>query len=492
MVIAVAPEPSNIPQASQHARVSPNPPLRSMIRVFNHYFHTWTLRRMSFDFGLALLALAAVMVVQSSNLVDLAGLVPMAGPQVISLAAGMFVINTASGLYQRAADRSLAESCLRALLALGLALALTYQVFALLPLSLANTAAVRVSAMLVITMVIVRRVFVAHWSGEGRAGSRVLVFGTGPAAQMVGTTLKSADPLARIVGYFPGPNEKQCAVPGGECLGTTRSLTETARQLGVDEIVVALTERRSGSMPLRELLDCKLAGVRVYDITTYFERMLGQIRIDYVNAGWLIFGDGFNQGLVRTTVKRIFDIACSAILIAVSAPIMLVAALAIKLESRGPVFYRQERVGLNSRPFLVTKFRSMRTDAEKDGKPVWAAAQDSRVTRVGQFIRRTRIDELPQLFNVLKGDMSLVGPRPERPYFVEQLTQEIPYYAVRHSIKPGLTGWAQVKYQYGSTVEDSAEKLQYDLYYVKNHSLVLDCVILVETVGVVLTGKGAR
>ena len=245
-------------------------------------------------------------------------------------------------------------------------------------------------------------------------------------------------------------------------------------------------------MPLRELLDCKLAGVRVFDITTYFERMLGQIRIDFVNAGWLIFGDGFNQGFYRTAVKRVFDILCSVVLILLAAPIMVVTAIAIKLESQGPVFYRQDRVGANNKTFKVSKFRSMGTDAEKDGKPRWAAAQDDRVTRVGLIIRRLRVDELPQLFNVLTGDMSLVGPRPERPFFVEQLTNEIPYYAVRHSIKPGVTGWAQVRYQYGSTIEDAQEKLQYDLYYVKNHSLFLDCVILFETVGVVLTGKGAR
>jgi sugar transferase (PEP-CTERM system associated) len=460
-----------------------------MIRVFNHYLHAWTLRRILFDVGLALLALAAVMMVQGAGTHAAA---PMAGLQVLGLAAGMFVINSASGLYQRASQRSLTESCLRAALALVLALALTHQVFKLLPLDFDNSAAVRVSAMLVISMVIVRRVFVGHWTGQSRASNRVLIFGTGPAAQMVGNTLRSADPLAKIVGYFPCPNEKQGVVPYNERLGGQRSLTETARQLGVDEIVVALTERRSGSMPMRDLLDCKLAGIRVFDITTYFERMLGQIRIDYVNAGWLIFGDGFNQGWYRTAVKRAFDIGCSLILILVSLPAMIVTAIAIKLESRGPVFYRQERVGQNSRVFKVTKFRSMRTDAEKDGKPVWATAQDSRVTRIGNIIRKTRIDELPQLFNVLKGEMSLVGPRPERPYFVEQLTQEIPYYAVRHSIKPGVTGWAQVKYQYGSTVEDSAEKLQYDLYYVKNHSLFLDIVVLFETVGVVLTGKGAR
>jgi exopolysaccharide biosynthesis polyprenyl glycosylphosphotransferase len=171
---------------------------------------------------------------------------------------------------------------------------------------------------------------------------------------------------------------------------------------------------------------------------------------------------------------------------------MLITALLIKAESKGPVFYRQERVGLNGSTFMVTKFRSMRTDAEKDGRPQWAQANDSRVTRVGGVIRRVRIDELPQLFNVLKGEMSLVGPRPERPFFVQELTQQIPFYAVRHSVKPGVTGWAQVRYHYGATVEDSQEKLQYDLYYVKNHTLFLDLVVLMETVGVVLTGKGAR
>ncbi|MFY7975234.1 MAG: exopolysaccharide biosynthesis polyprenyl glycosylphosphotransferase, partial [Rubrivivax sp.] len=211
-----------------------------------------------------------------------------------------------------------------------------------------------------------------------------------------------------------------------------------------------------------------------------------------LNASWLIFGDGFNQGALRTFVKRVFDIFCALLLTLVSAPIMVITAFAIKLESRGPVFYRQERVGLEGKPFMVTKFRSMRTDAEKDGKPRWATQNDDRVTRIGHIIRRLRIDELPQLFNVLNGEMSLVGPRPERPFFVEQLTQEIPFYAVRHSVKPGVTGWAQVRYHYGSTVEDSQEKLQYDLYYVKNHTLFLDLVVLFETVGVVLTGKGAR
>jgi len=262
--------------------------------------------------------------------------------------------------------------------------------------------------------------------------------------------------------------------------------------LRADEIVVALSERRGGSMPLRELLDCKLQGVRVLDLASHFEQTLGQIRLDSLYAGWLIFGDGFRQGFVRTSVKRFFDIVCASILITLALPVMAITAILIVVEDGFPLLYRQERVGLGGRLFNVIKFRSMRRDAEKDGKPIWAQAKDSRVTRVGQIIRKLRIDELPQLFSVLKGDMSLVGPRPERPFFVDQLTKEIPFYAVRHSVKPGVTGWAQVRYHYGATVEDSAEKLQYDLYYVKNHSLFLDIVILFETIGVVLTGKGAQ
>lgn len=460
-----------------------------MVRLFNHYFHTWTVQRIAFDFLLTLLALAGVVLVQADNVVRA---LPSAGPQVLALAAGLFMINGLSGLYQRVQQWSFIESTLRTAVALALAVLLTYQIFSLLPVGFGDSVAIRTSAMLVIAALILRRVVMGYWATQSRAGSRVLVFGAGPAAQMVGATLRAADPLATIVGYYPGPNEKQSAVAEAERLPTDQSLIQSARRLGVDEIIVALTERRAGSMPLRELLDCKLSGVRVFDLTTYFERMLGQIRIDFVNAGWLIFGDGFNQGFYRTAVKRAFDIFFSGLLILLASPIMVLAAIAVVLESKGPVFYKQERVGANNRVFKVVKFRSMRTDAEKDGKPRWATKNDSRVTRVGQFIRKTRIDELPQLFNVLGGDMSLVGPRPERPFFVEQLTNEIPYYAVRHSLKPGVTGWAQVRYQYGSSVEDSQEKLQYDLYYVKNHSLLLDLVILFETVGVVVTGKGAQ
>ena len=270
------------------------------------------------------------------------------------------------------------------------------------------------------------------------------------------------------------------------------NLMDVARKLRVDEVIVAVRERRGGVLSLRELLDCKLAGLRIRDLSSFFECVQGQIRLDSLRASWLIYGDGFRQGWLRTFVKRCFDLVVALLLLLVFMPIMIVTAVLILLEDGAPIFYAQERVGLGGRVFRVVKFRSMRRDAERDGKPRWASANDDRVTRIGKVIRKLRIDELPQLFNVLRGDMSLVGPRPERPFFVEQLTEQIPFYAVRHCVKPGVTGWAQVRYQYGASVDDAAEKLQYDLYYVKNHTLVLDTLVLFETVRVVLTGEGAH
>lgn len=461
-----------------------------MVRIFNHYLHRRTLLQVFFDVGLIIIALLAVVVSQGGA--NAGQIIPFAASHGLSLAGCMFVINSATGFYQHVHNRSLTESCARGLLALLIALPLAYGIFSLLPTDAGHRELLTFAAMGAVAAVLAHRVYAAHSSIQAQAKTKVLIFGSGEAAKTVGMTLKAADPHVHIVGYFAGPNESQVEVARAELIAPQGSLTETALRLGVDEIVVALSERRGGSMPMRELLDCKLYGIKVVDIATYFEKTLAQIKISHVNAGWLIFGDGFNQGVMRTAVKRVFDIVFSSLILLLTLPLMLITALAVKLESRGPVFYRQERVGLNGRPFEVIKFRSMRTDAEKDGKPRWASKNDDRVTRVGRFIRRVRIDELPQLMNVLKGEMSLVGPRPERQYFVDDLVAKIPYFAVRHSVKPGVTGWAQVRYEYGSTVEDSVEKLQYDLYYVKNHTLFLDLLIMLETVAVVLTGKGAR
>ncbi len=458
-----------------------------MIKVFNHYLHRRTLQQMALDFGILVLAVVAELLWRGTSPTDA---VPMLG-YTATLAVGALVINAGMGFYQRVHSRSINQSWARAVLALVLAVPVVYAVFGLMPPRPEGRQSLVVAALLGLAVVVVHRVFASHSAPQSMLRHRVLVFGTGPRAALVGRTLKKDDPHVDVVGYYASPNEVEAEVSAWGILSKSKSLTDTALELEVDEIVVALVERRGGSMPLRELLDCKLHGVRVVDIATHFEKTKGQIRLDSVSAGWLVFGDGFSQGGLRTIVKRLFDIVCAIILLVLAAPIMLVTALLIKLESKGPIFYKQERVGFNGRLFNVIKFRSMRTDAEKDG-PQWAAVKDNRVTRMGTFIRKVRIDELPQLFCVLKGDMSLVGPRPERPFFVDQLTREIPYYAVRQSVKPGLTGWAQVRYHYGATLEDSAEKLQYDLYYVKNHSLFLDLVILFETVGVVLMAKGAR
>ncbi len=458
-----------------------------MIRIFNHYLHRQTLLQAFFDLGLILFAVVAVVMAQGGG-----HLLSFAASQGLSLAGGMFVINTATGFYQHAHNRSVTESCARALLGMMFGLPLAYVIFSLLPSDAAHRELITQVAMASVAMVMVHRVYAAHVGPQSRLRSRILIFGSGHAAKAVGATLRAADPHAHVVGYVAGPNEEHPEVSREQLIESRGTLTETARALGVDEIVIAITERRGGSMPMRELLDCKLNGVRVVDIATYFEKTLAQIKISHVNAGWLIFGDGFNQGWLRSFVKRAFDIFSALFILALTWPIMLVAVLVIKLESPGRALYLQERVGQNGKVFKVIKFRSMCSDAEKDGKPRWASQNDSRVTRVGRFIRKVRIDELPQLFNVLWGDMSLVGPRPERQYFVNELVSQIPFYAVRHSVKPGVTGWAQVRYEYGSTIEDSVEKLQYDLYYVKNHTLFLDLLIMLETVAVVLTGKGAR
>ncbi|MEN3365121.1 MAG: hypothetical protein V7606_2395, partial [Burkholderiales bacterium] len=250
--------------------------------------------------------------------------------------------------------------------------------------------------------------------------------------------------------------------------------------------------RRGGGFPIQQLLECKSNGIKVTDSAAFFEREACQIRVDSIQPSWLVFGNGFDQSARRIVVKRAFDLVASIALCIVTLPIMALTTLLIFLEDKGPIFYQQERVGKGGRLYKVLKFRSMQCNAEQSGQPQWAAKNDPRTTRVGAIIRKVRIDELPQILNVLKGEMSFVGPRPERPYFVKQLSETVSFYDIRHTIKPGITGMAQVRYQYGASVEDSVQKLQYDLYYVKNNSLYLDLLILLDTVQVVLLGKGAR
>lgn len=305
-----------------------------------------------------------------------------------------------------------------------------------------------------------------------------------------------------IVGYIPVGASDRHASAGQEVVALSapmldpgvlddcESFMQFVGEKDIDEIVVASKERRG--LPLSGLLEARFSGIPVTDFSGFLERQTGQLDIDNLDQSWLIFSHGFRSNWQWKLVKRGFDILVSSVLLLVTLPITLLAALAIKLDGPGPIFYRQERVGLNGRIVRIVKFRSMRTDAEKDGVARWAQANDSRVTRVGQFLRKTRIDEIPQTYNVLNGDMSLVGPRPERPVFVEDLSNKFPYYGDRHRVKPGITGWAQINYPYGASDEDAKAKLAYDLYYVKNWDLFLDVVILFQTVRVVFWGEGAR
>ncbi len=324
---------------------------------------------------------------------------------------------------------------------------------------------------------------------------KVLVYGSGEAAASIRKRLRRRVDRRgfSIIGYVKSNTDRGIEVEPGLVVEPAGSLLDYCNEHDVDEIVVALDEKRNGT-PLDELLGCKLSGVDVIDILGFFEREQGKIPLDIMRPDWLIYSDGFAKSTFKSVAKRVFDIVASFLILLITWPFMLFAFLAIKLEDGwdSPVLYEQERVGLLGQSFSVLKFRSMTVNAEKDGVAQWATKNDSRVTRVGAFMRMTRIDELPQIVNVLIGDMSFVGPRPERPQFVEELGGQIPFYHERHAVKPGITGWAQVCYPYGSSMKDSVQKQEFDLYYIKNHTIFLDILILCQTAEVVLFGKGAR
>ncbi len=402
-------------------------------------------------------------------------------------------LNGAFGLYRRAQKLSAGAYFLRIVLAPAIGIPLAFLVAHWMPgIDVLRDNWITAIVLALFGLLLVRHVIVLPLVSH-LMPHRVLVLGTGPEARLVEASLTSTNPLGlRLVGFYPLEKSQENVVSPGRVVARGGSLDDMVRQLGIDEIIVAVRQQRGGVLPLRALLECRLNGVQVTDLERYFERVHGQVPIESLKISWLIYGHGFRQSVFRNIVKRCFDLIVAAALIVVTAPIALLAGLLIALEGGGAVVYRQERVGHRGRTFTVFKFRSMARDAEVDGRAAWATSNDPRVTRIGKWLRRTRIDELPQLINVLKGEMSFVGPRPERPEFVAMLTEQIPFYAVRHSVKPGLTGWAQVRYSYGATVEQSIRKLEYDLYYVKNHTLMLDLVVLLETVRVVLLGEGAR
>ena len=339
-----------------------------------------------------------------------------------------------------------------------------------------------------------RMIFNRFLDNENTVREQILVVGTGQTAAMINRVLRrKADRRSfSIVGYvrYDGAEPK---VNCKEVILHDRPLLDIARQHNIEQIVVAMDDARQ-QFPMHELLDCKLSGIAVTDLQSFFEMQAGKVVVSLLRPSWLVFSDGFAINEFTARLKRVFDLLVSALVLVFALPFMALAVILLLLESRfkSPVLYAQTRVGENGQPFKIYKFRSMIENAEQDGNAVWASVDDSRITTIGSLLRKTRIDELPQLFNVLKGDMSFVGPRPERPEFVSTLKEEIPYYAERHRVKPGITGWAQICYPYGSTVKDAIEKLQYDLYYIKNLSLFLDLLIIMQTLQVVLWGKGGR
>lgn len=414
-------------------------------------------------------------------------------PKAITFSLVMLGLMTAGGLYDLESHGGMRDLLTRMGLSFGLGLVAMSLLFYFFPVLLLGRGAFLISFGLALTGILTSRLLFNRWARVGVLKTRTLVLGTGSRAAHVETILaqRGAASNIQVIGYLPMEGSHHF-IDHSRILDTDEPLPALVARLQIDQIILAIRDRRDGGMPVNALLECKMRGVQIMELSNFFERENGHLQIDSMNASWLILAEGFHQGMLRDTVKRLFDLVISIAMLVCTLPVMAVTALLVKLESPGTILYRQERVGQDGKPFTILKFRSMCKNAEQDGKPRWASQNDSRITLVGRCIRRTRIDELPQIFNVFFGDMSFVGPRPERPYFVDDLSREIPYYGVRHTVKPGITGWAQVRYAYGSSIDDALNKLQYDLYYVKNHSLFLDLMILFQTVQVVLWGKGAR
>ena len=409
------------------------------------------------------------------------------------LVAGVFLASLfALGLYQLRHRTGFTGVLVRLLLALLLAQAALALIFYVAPATFVGRGVtVLVGGFAFVGLALTRYLFL-RLVDEEIFKRRVLVWGAGSRAAFIARRLRRRTDQRgfRLVGYVRAPGDGE-QVADAQPAGRPGDLLRLALRQRVEEIVVAMDDRRAG-FPAAELLQCRLRGIQVSDIVTFLERESGRVSIDLMHPSWLIFSNGFRCDFFRLASKRCFDVVVSLGMLALTLPIALLTSAAIWLEDRGPVLYRQQRTGQNGRRFQMLKFRSMRVDAERDGEVRWAAPNDPRVTRVGAVIRKLRIDELPQLWNVLVGHMSFVGPRPERPQFVEQLAQAIPFYPERHFVKPGITGWAQVRYNYGASAKDAREKLEYDLYYVKHHTLAFDLMVLLQTVEIVLFRIGAR
>ena len=462
-----------------------------MFRLFKHYVPYAVLFLALIDLALLLLAAEAAWVVRARQINM--GIDPIAVRfwPLVNFALALQLAMIAVGVYGTDAFHSLRFAAARLLVAICLGVIFLSVIYFMLPgYTLWRSNSLYAMAFAFVLLVGVR-LLLGQMLGTEAFKRRVLVMGAGQRAARLGRLGAERATSFSVVGHI---DMGDCEPVVGTAVprAAIENLADYAANLGANEVVLALEERRK-AMPVADLLHIRTLGVHVNEISTFLERETGRVDLRSINPSWLIFSDGFSSGRrLSSLAKRVFDIVVAAVLLLLTLPVIMLTAVAIKLESRGPIFYKQERVGKNGRIFNVIKFRSMRTDAEADGKPMWAASNDERVTRVGRIIRKLRIDEVPQFWNILKGEMNFVGPRPERPHFVTQLATEISYYEHRHLVAPGLTGWAQIKYPYGASVNDAIQKLQYDLYYIKNQSLTLDLVIVFETVKTVLFGRGGR
>jgi sugar transferase (PEP-CTERM system associated) len=467
------------------------------IRIFGHYVSLPLLLLMVAE---AMMHVGAVYLAGTLRFLDLhfevlsnAGTSDWLLPRAALYSAVMLSVMTAFGLYGSAMHKIDREYHVRFLASFPAGALVMIITFYVIPASFLGRGILALSFFFSLVFTALARVVFFRVVGNETLKRRILVLGSGSRAAEVEALLSRLETRAgfHLVGFVlcgdeqPGRDKSKLL---GDCSGL-RSLVEQHR---IDEIVVGVRDRRNGYFPTSKLLECKLEGVGIVDLPTFFERETGYVQLNSLSASWMIFSEGFSKTGLQKVFKRAFDISVSGLVLVATLPIVVLAALAIWCETGRPIFYRQKRVGESARVFEILKFRSMRVDAEKDGVAQWAKKDDSRVTRVGKLLRITRADELPQLMNVLRGDMSFVGPRPERPPFVNELSRKVPFYASRHSVKPGITGWAQIRYPYGASLDDAVKKLQFDLYYVKNHSLFLDLVILLQTAQVVLFGKGAR
>lgn len=466
----------------------------STIRLFRQYLPVPFVLLAGFETIVFIFSLyIGVMVGLQVTWQELADFIEPLVPEALFFSFVMLLSLAAVGLYQRRLKEGRAGMVARIVIGVGIGVLVINQLSYTIPdLDMGRNVWLWVVTLAFIGVMLARLLFFSAISSN-ILKRRILVLGAGDKAKSITESAPSFGNCAfKIVGYVPLADEN-LGVGANLILAAKNDLLRIAKQAKADEIVVAVDSKRQG-FPTESLMKCKLDGIEVIDIVSFYEREAGKIKIDWISPSWFIFADGFGRGKWRKRLKRISDIVVSCVLLVLFMPIILITAAAILIEGKGkgPILYRQSRVGERGREFELLKFRSMCVNAEQDGKAQWAAQHDPRVTKVGKFIRRTRIDEIPQIFNVLKGEMSFVGPRPERGEIITNLEKQVPYYQERHAVKPGITGWAQVCYPYGATIEDAFEKLQYDLYYVKNNSLFLDFVVLLQTAEVVLWRKGSR